>query len=143
VRHPLVLLAVAGFVAASLLVGRWLSTEGAERGAVLALLRAQARGDVVALLRRLACTDEGCRSQARANARRLRAQGELRVAHYDSGTSHALAATTAPTRVAWLAPGRRPTVQCVLVRREGDPLSGISVTLLRVSAPIALDASCR
>jgi hypothetical protein len=142
VRRALVLLALAGFVAASVLVGRWLGTEGVERGAVMALLRAQARGDDEALLRRLACPDEGCRRQARANARRLRTQGELRVAHYDSETSHALAAATAPTRVAWLAPGRRPIVQCVLVRREGDPLSGISVTLLRVSAPIALDAAC-
>jgi hypothetical protein len=48
-----------------------------------------------------------------------------------------------PTRVVWLAPGHRPTVQCVLVRREGDPLRGISVTLVALSAPIGGEAACR
>jgi hypothetical protein len=31
----------------------------------------------------------------------------------------------------------RPVVQCVRVRRKGNPLTGRSVTLLRLSAPLA------
>jgi hypothetical protein len=34
-------------------------------------------------------------------------------------------------------------VQCVLVRRSGTPLSGQSVTLLNLSAPIGREAACR
>jgi hypothetical protein len=38
--------------------------------------------------------------------------------------------------------GRLPVVQCVEVRRTGNILSGIDVTLLSLSAPIANEADC-
>jgi hypothetical protein len=44
--------------------------------------------------------------------------------------------------VVWITPGRLTTVQCVLVRREGSAITGASVTLLRVSAPIGRESSC-
>ncbi|MDQ3457437.1 MAG: hypothetical protein M3513_18665, partial [Actinomycetota bacterium] len=77
------------------------------------------------------------------NARRLRSRGELEIARYDSVTAHALGSATGPTRVVWTAPGRLTVVQCVLVRRQGNPVAGTSVTLLRVSAPIGREAGCR
>jgi hypothetical protein len=131
------------FLAVSLLVGRWLAVENTERAAVTRLLQAQARGDAGAMLRDLRCPDAGCEAVARANAARLRAPGRLSIARYDSGTSHALGRAQGQTRVVWTAPGRLTTVQCVLVRRSGTPLSGASVTLLRLSAPIERTAACR
>ena len=141
-RRALIAAAVLAFLGASWLVARWLSTENAERDAVLGVLRAQARGDADAVLRRLRCADAGCRALARGNARALRGAGELEVVRYDSGTAHSLTTRTASTRVVWTTPGRLTTVQCVLVRRVGDPLRGTSVTLLRLSAPIERESGC-
>ncbi|MBA2637550.1 MAG: hypothetical protein H0U79_04900, partial [Solirubrobacterales bacterium] len=47
-----------------------------------------------------------------------------------------------PTRVVWRVPGRAPVVQCAGVRREGNPLAGVTVTLLTLSAPIGGETGC-
>ncbi len=140
----LLIVAVAGvaFLAVSAIAARWLSADTDERAQVVELLRAQSRGDAAGMLRRLRCRDPACVAVVRANARRLRGRGELRIALYQSGTGHALLARTRPTRVVWFTPGRLTTVQCVLVRRTGNVLSGMSVTLLRLSAPIDRQSSC-
>jgi hypothetical protein len=126
----------------SVLLARWLGTENAERSEVVALLEDQARGDAPAMLRRLECPDEACVARARENARTLRTSGKLTIVRVDSATSHSLGGDTGPTRVVWISPGRLTTVQCVLVRRSGTPLSGMSVTLLSLSAPIDREAAC-
>ena len=130
------------FLTVSLLVGRWLNTDSVERGKVVELLRSQARGDAPTMLDRLRCPDAACVRQARENARKLRAPGELKIVLYQSGTAHALSSRTRPARVVWITPGRLTTVQCVLVRRKGSAIAGASVTLLRVSAPIGRESSC-
>ena len=141
-RWVVVAVAIAAFLLISFLLARWLGTENSERDAVLDVLRAQARGDADAMLREIDCGDEACRAQVRTNARELRAPGDVTIVRIDSGTSHTLAGKTAPTRVVWITPGRLTTVQCVLVRRSGTPLSGQSVTLLSLSAPIGREAAC-
>ena len=133
---------VLAFLAISLLVGRWLNTDSVERGLVVELLRAQARGDAPRMLKRVQCPDADCARQVRENARSLRARGELKIVLYQSGTAHALSSRTKPARVVWITPGRLTTVQCVLVRRKGSAITGSSVTLLRVSAPIGRESSC-
>jgi len=143
VKRALIGGGVLVFLAISLLVARWLNTDTVERGAVVELLRAQARGDAEGMLEHLDCRDDACRQQARENARRLRAPGELKVVLYQSGTAHAVRARTRQTRVVWITPGRLTTVQCVLVRRKGNAIAGTSVSLLRVSAPIDRESSCR
>jgi hypothetical protein len=135
-------LALAVFLIVSALLARWLGTENAERSAVLHLLEAQARGDAGAMLRRLDCRDDACVARVRENARELRAPGRVTLVRLDSGTSHSLGGATAPTRVVWITPGRLTTVQCVLIRRSGTPVSGMSVTLLDLSAPIDREAAC-
>lgn len=130
------------FLAVSVVVARWLNTDTVERGAVTELLRAQARGDATAMLRRLRCRDPSCVALVRANAQRLKAPGELKIALYQSGTAHALEPKTKPARVVWFTPGKLTTVQCVLVRRSGNVLAGTTVSLLRVSAPIGRESSC-
>jgi len=141
-RLLLIAVAVIAFLAVSVVVARWLSADTDERGQVVELLRAQARGDAGAMLRRLECRDPACIALVRANARRLRGRGELKIPLYQSGTAHALRSRTKPTRVVWFTPGRLTTVQCVLVRRTGNVFAGTSVSLLRLSAPIGRESSC-
>lgn len=138
------IVAIALFGAVSFLVARWLSTDGVERGKVERLLEAQARGDEDAMARELDRCFADCRARLNRLTRRLAKPGEaLRIARYDSDTSRALGAETGATRVVWFLGDDLPTVQCVQVRRRGNPLTGPTVTLLRLSAPIGREAPCR
>ena len=143
-RTVAVLLAVMAFGAVSFLVARWLSTDGIERGKVERLLEAQARGDADAMAREIDGCFAPCRERLAGLARKLqRPREELRIARYDSDTSRALGEKTGPTRVVWFLGDDLPMVQCVQVRREGNPLTGPRVTLLRLSAPIGRQSPCR
>jgi hypothetical protein len=141
-RWVVVVVAVVLFLVVSALLSRWLGTENAEREAVLDVLQDQARGDADRMLRGLDCRDDACVARVRANARELRAPGDVTIVRIDSATSHALTSKTGQTRVVWITPGRLTTVQCVLVKRTGTPLSGQSVTLRDLSAPIGRQAAC-
>jgi hypothetical protein len=44
--------------------------------------------------------------------------------------------------LAWTVIGTLPVVQCVEVRRSGSLFTGITVTLLSLSAPISNEADC-
>jgi len=149
VSRPRLVLAVAVglvvFVAISAVLARWLTLEGAERDAVTALLRAQAAGDAAGVLAQLdGCRrDAECAQLARRNAARLRRPGRLEILAYDSSTSYSLGRARGPTRVAWQVKGRGlPVVQCVEVLRRGSVLADRSVTLQRLSAPIARESAC-
>jgi hypothetical protein len=143
-------LAIAGavglvlFLAISALLARYLSTENAERADVLALLRAEAAGDADAMIARLAgCrAHAGCVAQARRNATTLRWPGSVKILTLSSPTAYAVTGASGTTRVAWTVIGRLPTVQCVGVRRGGNFLTGLSVTLTALSAPIQGEADC-
>jgi hypothetical protein len=131
------------FVGCSLLLARALTGTGAERGAVLEVVRAQARGDADAVLARLpACRREPvCAELTRARADSLRQPGDVQILAYQPTVRLALVRTTGTARVAWRAGTALPVVQCVRARREG-PLSGGGVELLAISAPIEADGSC-
>jgi hypothetical protein len=144
-RAVVIAVAVVALLAASFLVARWINNDTVERARVVELLRAQTRGDAVEMLRRLdGCTDPGCVAVVTANAKRLRRDAELKVALYQSQTAHALRSRTKFTRVVWFPAGReaQTTVQCVLVRRSGNVFAGMTVSLLRVTAPIGRESSC-
>ena len=143
-KRALIIVAVLALVAASFLVARWINSDTVERARVVELLRAQMRGDAAAMLRRLEGCDPACAEVVRANARRLRRDAELKVALYQSQTAHALRSRTKFTRVVWFPAGReaQTTVQCVLVRRDGNVFAGMTVSLLRVTAPIGRESSC-
>jgi hypothetical protein len=142
-RTVIIALALIAFLAISFGVARWLNNDTLERARVEALLRAQANGDAAAMQRRLSdCSDPACRAVLRANARRLRGRGDLKIALYQSATAHAIASRTKFTRVVWFTQGRLTTVQCVLVRRTGNAFAGMTVSLLRVTAPIGRESSC-
>jgi hypothetical protein len=143
-RLPLIVIAAVAFIAVSVLLARWLSTESTERDKVHRLLEAEARGDGAAVLAQLhGCADSRCRAIALRNARVLRRRGAVKIVNYESKTSYALGSATGVTRVAWTSLQQGlPVVQCVTVRRRGSVFSGHSVTLLRISAPIDRQGSC-
>ena len=143
-RLPLIAVAVLVFLAVSLELARWLSTESTERDKVHRLLEAEARGDAAAMLAQLhGCDTADCRATVDRSARALRRRGAVKIVNYDSGTAYALSAATGETRVAWTSLEQGlVVVQCVTVRRGGSALAGRSVTLLRISAPIDRQGSC-
>jgi len=130
------------FLAASAGVARWLTADNAERDKVEELLRAQARGDAAAMMRELDRCGGGCAERVRANAERLRRPGKLQIARYDSTTSHALGADTGQTCVVWKTPATLTVVQCVTVKRTGNPIGGVDIELLGISAPIPRESAC-
>jgi hypothetical protein len=144
IHYALIVLVLIVFVAVSVLLARFLSTENVERDEVLSVLMAQASGNAEAMLDKLA----GCRSRpacvatVRSNAARLRRPGSVKILSLTSHTAYSLSASHGKTRVAWTVIGRLPVVQCVQVRRTGDFLTGMSVTLSSIGAPIPNEADC-
>ncbi|HLH14364.1 MAG TPA: hypothetical protein VKV16_06210 [Solirubrobacteraceae bacterium] len=143
------LLALAALLC--LLVGgvlaRWLTVENLERDEDLALVQAEARGDVAGMLDRLG----GCRAKRAecvalveqdAGDARLRRSGAVKILQLESSTAYSLGAASGETRLAWTVIGSPPVVQCVAVRRSGNVLTGIHVQLLSISAPIAGEGKC-
>ena len=132
VPATLVVLAV-GFFAA-----RFLTTENRERDAIFTLLQRQAAGDERGVLAQLHGCDAACAAKIHAFLPKVTGAGAVKIARMDSGTSYSLGTSTGTSRVVWVhGVDSRPIVQCVLVRRQGGPLTGRSVSLLALSAPLA------
>lgn len=146
-RRRLIAVGVAAlvlFVVLSVLLARYLSAENLERSQVLSLLRAQAAGDAAATIRGISgCrAHPSCVAQAEQNAARLHRPGSVKILSLESATAYALTGATGTTRVAWTVIGRLPIVQCVGVRRTGNPFAGISIAVISLSAPIPNEADC-
>lgn len=144
-RRLLVLvLSVVAFLAISAGLARIFSAGNDERDLTVGLIKAQARGDTPGVLARLpGCrASRACRVRITAQVGRLRTAGRLRVLRVDMPSSFTLGSRTATARIVWEAGGRLSTVQCVRLRRTGDPLSGFEVRALVLSAPIGRESSC-
>lgn len=143
-RIVLIVLGVLLFLAISAGLARFLSVENVERDDEAALLTAQRRGDVGAMLDKLhGCrASRSCLATVRANAASLRGPGEAKILSLKSPTAYSVAGATGTTRLAWEVIGQRPVVQCVAVRRTGNALTGIDIELVSISAPIANSADC-
>jgi hypothetical protein len=131
------------FLGISLMLARSLSATGTERSKVTEIAEAQARGDAQAVLRRTpACAQEpACAAATDAFVARLKRPGNVEILQYRPSVQLPLTNAVGTGRVAWRAGDGLPVVQCVRVRRAG-PLSGATVELLSVSAPIGREASC-
>jgi hypothetical protein len=143
-RIALIAVGVLLFLAVSGVLARFLSVENEERDDILAVLQAQAAGNAQGVLAGLdgCAASAACTAVAHANATQLRRRGAVKILTLTSATAYSLTGATGRTRVAWTVIGRLPVVQCVLVRRTGNALSGISLALLSISAPISNEGDC-
>ena len=147
-RRPAVVTAIAvllvGFLAASVVLARGLSGAAVERERVLGLLRAQAAGDVQTVLSALPrCRREpACAELVSRRTAALARPGDVQILAYTPSVRLTPTLHTGVARVAWRAGQGRPVVQCVTSRRAGL-LSGNTVELLSIFAPIPSTASCR
>ena len=144
-RRVLIGMGVLVFVAISFQLARFLTAENAERAAVFALLEDQARGDTPAVVRRLEGCTGACARDVAATVARARRPGDVKILRHDAGANFTLGERTARSRVAWAADatsGGEAVVQCFTVRRSWSLLSGASVTLLRLSAPLPPERAC-
>jgi hypothetical protein len=134
------------FLVVSALLARFLTVENAERNDDEQLLQAQARGDVNGVLGLIGgCrASPSCVATVSANARnpRLIRAGEVKILQLQSPTAYSLLGSTGKTRLAWTVIGTLPVVQCVTVRRTGNFLTGVHVTLTGISAPIPNEGEC-
>jgi hypothetical protein len=143
-KRLLIVGGVVLFLLISGLLARFLSVENSERDKEYALLQAQARGDVAAMVADLSgChASPACVATQQANASRLRRPGAVKILSIKSSTAYSLAGADGKSRLAWTVIGRLPVVQCVQVRRTGTFLTGIKVALVSLSAPIQNEADC-
>ncbi len=143
-RIALIALGVLLFLLISGVLARFLSTENVERDADEALIQAEVSGDAQRVIAQLSgCRrSASCTATARANASWLRRSGNPKILTLTSPTAYALSGAEGRTRLAWAVVGGRPVVQCVRVRRTGNFLTGITVRLVGVSAPINNEADC-
>jgi hypothetical protein len=139
VRRPLILVPAALlFLLVALGLARFLTQENRERGRVEELLRLEARGDVRGVAGALETCDAGCRAKVGRFVPRVAGTGEVKIVRLDSSTSYSLGTAEGWSRVVWVrGPAGRPLVQCIRVRRNGSPLAGRTISLLRVTAPLA------
>jgi hypothetical protein len=128
------------------LLARFLSVENAERADDLALIQAEVKGHAAAMLDQLSgCrTNAACVAGVKANVGNphLRRAGAVKILQLESKTAYSLSGATGKTRVAWTVIGSLPVVQCVDVRRTGNFLQGVHVSLIGLSAPIDNEGTC-
>lgn len=140
-----ILVAILLFLVISAMLARVFSANGAEQSAITSLVQSEAGGDVNAILGEIqGCrTDPACRTRAAVNAAALKHAGTISIIQLQPSTSFSLGGTEGTARVAWNAGSYRfPIVQCVKVRRAGNPISGLRVELLEVSRRIKSDTAC-
>lgn len=143
-RLMLIAAVVVVFLAISGLLARFLSTENVERDDVLAVLGAETVGSERGMLDRLSdCRARPkCAAVVKADVASLHRNGPVKILSITSSTAYSLSGAKGPSRVAWTVIGHLPTVQCVEVKRTGNFLTGVSVELLSMSAPISNEADC-
>jgi hypothetical protein len=141
VRRPLVLVPlIALFVVVAFGLARFLTQENDERDRLETLVTREARGDTAGVLALLRACDAQCEAKVRAFVPRVAGAGpgNPKIVRLDSDTAYSLGTSEGWSRVVWVrTPEARPVVQCVRVRREGGPFAGRTITLLRVTAPLA------
>ena len=143
-RIALVTLAVVAFGGVSVLVARLLGASTTARDDVIELIKLQAHGDAAGVARRIdGCrADPDCTGRISSQVARLRTAGRVRIVRVDDVANLSLGSHTDTARVVWKAGARLPTVQCVRVRRAGNPVAGYDVDVLSLSAPIGRETSC-
>jgi hypothetical protein len=135
---------VVVFLVVSALLARVYASVSAERTGVTALVVDEARGDQAQMIHRLyRCGASGfCRTRVAQDATSLRRSGQVSVLELSVSSSFPIFGKTGVARVAWETPGQLPVTQCVRVRHSGNPISGMKVELLEISARIKTNGDC-
>lgn len=144
-RRIIIAFAVCAFLLIAFEVARFLTAENVERSAVYALLEDQARGDTAAVTAALDGCTRQCAERVARTVREARRPGEVKVLRFDPAGRFSLGRSTGRSRVAWavdVTNSSPAVVQCVTVRRDWSFLSGASVTLQRLSAPLPPEKGC-
>ena len=132
------------FLGVSAMLARALSAAGTERSHVADVAKAEARGDASRVLDLVpACKDQpACAATTREFVAKLKRPGAVEILRYDPSVQVTFTRTAGTGRIAWRAGSNGlPVVQCVRVRRDG-PLTGNTVELLSISAPIGNESAC-
>jgi hypothetical protein len=140
----LIALGIILFLAVSALLARAFSVEGAERGAITSLVRAEARGDDAGVVSRLrgCAASSACRARVTGEVASLRRGGPVAIIQIQASAGFSLGSTLGTARVVWSAGHSLPIVQCVRVKHAGNAISGLQVQLLAITPRIQSDASC-
>ena len=140
----LIALGIIVFLAISALLARVFSVDGAERAAITAFVKAEARGDRAGALARIeGCSaNTACRAAIGQDVATLRRAGSVSIIQIQPSAGFSLGSTLGTARVAWNAGFSLPIVQCVRVRRAGNALTGLRVELLAVTPRIKSNADC-
>ncbi|MBA2349056.1 MAG: hypothetical protein H0V81_12245 [Solirubrobacterales bacterium] len=144
-RRVIIAFGVLAFLVIAFEAARFLTAENVERSAVFALLEDQARGDTVAVTAALEGCTRQCADRVARTVRSARRPGEVKILRFDAANRFSLGRSTGRSRVAWavdVASGSEAVVQCVTVRRDWSLISGASVTLQRLSAPLPPEKGC-
>lgn len=143
-RIAIIAFAVLAFAVVSFVLARILTAGNAERSAAIDVVQDEARGSAAAV----AGAIDGCRADAACTARvervvhKVRRDGKVEILRVDGTGGLEPFGRTTVARVAWRAGGALPVVQCVSLKRSGNPLTGFDVAVTAVSPPIGREASC-
>jgi hypothetical protein len=141
---PIGLPALVVFLAITFVLARTFSGYGSERDAIVDLIRAQARGDVTAVVAgiRGCAAAPACEARTARIVKRTERSGRVAIVRLDLGGRLALGSHEHTARVVWKAGDSPPVVQCVRVGRTGDVLSGFHVYVRSLGAVIDSEKSC-
>jgi len=144
-RIALAVSAVVLFVLASAVVARVLAAQGAERTLLEHSISAQAAGDsklAASLISNCSAGSE-CATAVAAVVAQVKAPGKrAKVLQIDPGTSKSPGGDIGVARIAWRIDGQLPVVECVVVERTGNAVSGFEVRLNALSKPIQREGHC-
>jgi len=141
-RAILTVLGVVVFLGISVILARFFELDNVERTDELSVLTAEIHGNAASMHAQLHACSYGCPADVRIDARTLRRHGSVLILAWSSQTSGTLTTSEGWTRVAWKVGSSLPVVQCFRVRRSGNAITGLTVTLLRVSRPIPDTSDC-
>lgn len=144
-RITAILVVLVAFIGFSFGLARVLSARAAERTALESLIADQAagRGSEVTDSIGGCSNDPDCAKRVEAMVGRVAAPDDVvKVLQITQGTPLSPGGGSGVARIAWRTEGSLPVVQCVVVRRTGDVVSGFSLDLVAVSRPIGREASC-
>jgi hypothetical protein len=143
-RLILIALVVVVFVLVSVLLARVYRSVSDERSAITALIQDEARGDKTGMIGLIhGCSaSAACRARVAQDATNLRRPTPIAVLELTVSSSFPIFGQTGTARIAWKPAQGLPVTQCVRVRHGGNPITGMTVELLELSAKIKTNGDC-